>query len=293
MIEAIPTPLPQADGSLHTMVSPHATSFDSLPLEARADTPLVAGAEGPGQPPGAPAFSPLYQQIKSLILRGLQAGEWKPGDMIPSELDLAARFKVSQGTVRKAIDELATDNLLVRRQGKGTFVATHAEQHIQYRFLRLLPDAGSLEAQGPAERRIIECRRLRAPAEVARQLGLRTGDALFQVKRVLAFSGTPAILEDIWLPGAAFKGLNLETLSSDKGPMYALFEAQFGVRMVRAVEKLKAVAADADAALLLGVENGRPLLSVERLAYTYNDVPMELRRGLYRTESRHYHNELS
>ncbi|MGS5088433.1 GntR family transcriptional regulator [Hydrogenophaga sp. A37] len=278
------------------MATPHANPNDSTAPDAPigVDAPLSPAADmASGAVLGAPAFSPLYQQIKSLILRSLQAGEWKPGDMIPSEFDLAARFRVSQGTVRKAIDELATDNLLVRRQGKGTFVATHAEQHIQYRFLRLLPDAGSLEAQGPAERRIIECRRLRAPAEVARQLELRTGDALFQVKRVLAFSGTPAILEDIWLPGVTFKGLNLETLSHDKGPMYALFEAQFGVRMVRAVEKLKAVAADADAAALLGVDVGHPLLSVERLAYTYNDVPMELRRGLYRTETRHYHNELS
>src|SRR5690606_15791580 len=82
----------------------------------------------------APAFSPLYQQIKALMTRSLQAGEWRPGEAIPSEMDLAARFKVSQGTVRKAIDELAADNLLVRRQGKGTFVATHAEQKIQYRF---------------------------------------------------------------------------------------------------------------------------------------------------------------
>jgi len=278
------------------MATPHATPNDSNAPDAPlgADAPLLPATDlGNSNLLGAPAFSPLYQQIKSLILRSLQAGEWKPGDMIPSEFDLAARFRVSQGSVRKAIDELATDNLLVRRQGKGTFVATHAEQHIQYRFLRLLPDAGSLEAQGPAERRIIECRRLRAPAEVARQLDLRTGDGLLQVKRVLAFSGTQAILEDIWLPGAAFKGLTLETLSSDKGPMYALFEAQFGVRMVRAVEKLKAVAADADAATLLGVEVGHPLLSVERLAYTYNDVPMELRRGLYRTEIRHYHNELN
>jgi len=245
----------------------------------------------PGQ--GAPAFSPLYQQIKTLILRSLQAGEWKPGDMIPSEFDLAARYRVSQGTVRKAVDELATDNLLVRRQGKGTFVATHAEQHIQFRFLRLLPDTGTLKAQGPAERRIIECRRLRAPAEVARQLALRTGDPVLQVRRVLAFGGTPAILEDLWLPGTAFKGLTQETLAEDKGPMYALFETQFGVRMVRAVEKLKAVNADADTAGWLGIEAGHALLSVERLAYTYNDVPMELRRGLYRTEIRHYHNELS
>ncbi|MCB4366453.1 GntR family transcriptional regulator [Hydrogenophaga taeniospiralis] len=268
------------------------------PEPSPADGPDTAAqgsgdASGSGLAPTAPAFSPLYQQIKTLILRSLQAGEWKPGDMIPSEFDLAARFRVSQGTVRKAIDELATDNLLVRRQGKGTFVATHAEQHIQYRFLRLLPDTGDLAQQGPAERRIIECRRLRASADVARQLALRTGDPILQVKRVLAFAGSPAILEDLWLPGGPFKGLTVETLSDDKGPMYALFETQFGVRMVRAVEKIKAVAADADAARLLGVPEGHPLLSVERLAYTYNDVPMELRRGLYRTESRHYRNELS
>ena len=74
-----------------------------------------------------PSFSPLYQQIKSLILQSLHTGEWKPGEPIPSEIDLAARFRVSQGTVRKAIDELAAENLVVRRQGKGTFVATHAE----------------------------------------------------------------------------------------------------------------------------------------------------------------------
>jgi len=268
-----------------------ATELPTLSARAAADASVLFGSESAAL--AAPAFSPLYQQIKTLILRSLQAGEWKPGDTIPSEMDLAARYRVSQGTVRKAIDELSTDNLLVRRQGKGTFVATHAEQHIQYRFLRLLPDAGSLAAQGSAQRRIIECRRLRAPAEVARQLELRPGDPLLQVKRVLAFSGSPAILEDIWLPGGPFKGLTVETLSDDKGPMYALFETQFGVRMVRAAEKLKAVSADADAAALLGVEVGHPLLSVERLAYTYNDVPMELRRGLYRTETRHYFNELS
>src|SRR3954470_1767586 len=96
--------------------------------------------------PATPAFSPLYQQIKGLILQSLQAGEWKPGEAIPSEMDLAARYRVSQGTVRKAIDELAAGNLVVRRQGKGTFVATHAEQHVQYRFLKLMPDSGD---EGP------------------------------------------------------------------------------------------------------------------------------------------------
>ena len=88
------------------------------------------------------SFSPLYEQIKAMILASLQASEWLPGDAIPSEMELAARYAVSQGTVRKAIDELAAQNLLVRRQGKGTFVATHQEEDFQYRFLRLEPDSG-------------------------------------------------------------------------------------------------------------------------------------------------------
>jgi len=243
--------------------------------------------------PATPAFSPLYQQIKRLILQSLQAGEWKPGEAIPSEMELAARFRVSQGTVRKAIDELAADNLLVRRQGKGTFVATHAEQHVQYRFLKLMPDSGDLDSEGPAQRNIIECKRARATADVARALALRSGDAVLQVRRVLSFGGVPTILEDLWLPGNAFKGLTAEQMAGYQGPTYAMFEVEFGVRMVRAEERIRAVTPDAAQCLLLKVEQHTPLLSVERVAYTYNDVPMELRRGLYRTDTHHYRNELS
>jgi GntR family transcriptional regulator len=237
-----------------------------------------------------PAFSPLYQQIKNLMLRSLQDNEWGPGEAIPSEMELAARFRVSQGTVRKAVDELAADNLLVRRQGKGTFVATHAEQKVQYRFLRLAADDG--DAIG-AQRRFIDCRRLRAPAEIARALGLKAGDAVLQVRRVLSFRDVPVVLDDIWLPGVKFKGLTAERLSDYRGPMYGLFETEFGVRMIRAEEKIRAVAADEVASSLLGVAVGAPLLSVERLSLSYGDEPVELRRGLYNTAAHHYRNELS
>ena len=203
------------------------------------------------------------------------------------------RFRVSQGTVRKAIDELAGENLLVRRQGKGTFVATHAEQHVQYRFLKLMPDSGDLSSEGPAQREIIDCRRLRASADIARALALRSGDAVLQVRRVLSFAGTPTILEDLWLPGGPFKGLTAERLADYHGPMYALFETEFGVRMVRAEERIRAVTPDDGQRVLLKVEQNTPLLSVERTAYTYNDVPMELRRGLYRTDTHYYRNELN
>ena len=238
----------------------------------------------------APSFSPLYQQIKGLLLRGLQSGEWKPGQAIPSELELAGRFKVSQGTVRKAIDELAAEHLLVRRQGKGTFVATHAEEQTQYRFLRLKADDG---AAAPLQRRLLECRRMRAPSEVVRALDLKSGEHAVEVRRLLLADGSPVVLDDIWLPGPLFKGLTADKLAGYRGPMYRLFETEFGVRMIRAVEKIRAVAAASEDAALLAVPAGSPLLCVERLSFTYGDRPVELRRGLYHTAAHHYRNELS
>jgi len=254
---------------------------------------MPAAAESSLPSPAAPSFSPLYQQIKVLMLQSLQSGEWKPSAAIPSEIDLAARFKVSQGTVRKAIDELAAENLLVRRQGKGTFVATHAEHHVQYRFLKLFPDNGDPNSEGPAQRQIIDCKRSRATTDVARGLDIRPGDAVLQVRRVLSFAQVPTILEDLWLPGAPFKGLTAERLRDYDGPMYALFETEFGVRMVRAEEKIRAILPDEEQCALLQIAASTPLLSVERIAYTYNDAPMEMRRGLYLTDTHYYRNELN
>jgi len=259
------------------------SATSSLP----SNSPSDAGSSPPGM---SPTFSPLYQQIKALITQSLQSGEWKPGELIPSEVELANRFKVSQGTVRKAIDELSAENLVVRRQGKGTFVATHHEARAQFRFLRLLPDAG--EAHHP-ENKIIEVKRLRAPAEVARLLDIKAGDSVIFIKRIQSFDGTPTILEELWLPGVIFKGLTAERLSEYKGPMYGLFESEFGTRMIRAAEKIRAVSAEQEVAQLLGAALHAPLLSVERVSYTYGDKPVEFRRGLYLTERHHYHNELS
>jgi GntR family transcriptional regulator len=178
----------------------------------------------------------------------------------------------------------------VRRQGKGTFVATHAEQATQYRFLRLTPDDGSAPA---LQRRLLDCRRMRPPGEVARLLALKAGEAAVQVRRLLLAHDAPVVLDDLWLPGTTFKGLTAERLQAWRGPLYRLFEAEFAVHMVRAEEKLRAVAASAEEAQLLAVASGAPLLSVERLSYTYGDRPVELRRGLYQTASHHYRNVLN
>jgi GntR family transcriptional regulator len=259
---------------------------------SNGDASNNAGSAG-NAAPGAgssPTFSPLYQQIKALITQSLQSGEWKPGELIPSEVELAGRYKVSQGTVRKAIDELAAEHLVVRRQGKGTFVATHNEARAHFRFLKLVPDEGV--SHNP-DHQYLEVKRIRAAAEAARLLDLKSGDAVVYIRRLLSFDGAPTILEELWLPGALFKGLTAERLAEYKGPMYGLFESEFGTRMIRATEKIRAVAADAGAAEHLNVPEGTPLLCADRVSYTYGDKAVELRRGLYLTAAHHYQNELS
>ncbi|OEZ87674.1 putative HTH-type transcriptional regulator YurK [Janthinobacterium sp. HH106] len=276
-------------------VSPTAGT-PATPVPAAASTPVTVTAASNATASAVPAvtasptFSPLYQQIKALITQSLQSGEWKPGELIPSEVELAGRFKVSQGTVRKAIDELAAENLVMRRQGKGTFVSTHHEARAHFRFLRLVPDEG---VPHYPESKFIEVKRVRAPADVARLMDLKSGDAVIFIKRVQYFDGVPTIVEELWLPGLIFKGLTAERLVEYKGPMYGLFETEFGTRMIRASEQIRAVCADAGAAQLLNIDLGTPLLSSERVSFTYGDKPVELRRGLYLTSRHHYQNELS
>lgn len=237
----------------------------------------------------SPTFSPLYRQIKGLILQALDGGEWRPGEVIPSETELAVRFGVSQGTVRKAVDELAAENYLLRRQGKGTFVASHNDPRSFFRFLRLQRLNGDVDTSRSVP---LECWRAKAGQEAARMLGIQLADPIIIVRRVLEFSGKPVVLDEIYLRGDTFAGLSLDTLKEWQGSLYGLFESRFGARMVRAEERLRAVAADRTAAELLNVREGSPLLSVERVSYSYGDRPMEWRRGLYSTVDHCYVNEL-
>jgi GntR family transcriptional regulator len=238
----------------------------------------------------APAFQPLYVQIKALLERSLEGREWRPGEAIPSEQSLAHRFHVSQGTVRKAIDALAADNLVVRRQGKGTFVATHTEESASmFRFLRIRRNDGRDEY--PASR-LIDLKRARAGGEAARLLELKVGDPVIVLRRVLDYDRTPVVLDEITLPASLFRGLTRARYDAYHGSMYGLFETQFGVRMLKAQEKVSAVAADPASALILAVAPGAPLLAVDRVTMTFGERPVEVRRSLCNTLAHHYVNEL-
>jgi GntR family transcriptional regulator len=240
--------------------------------------------------PTSPSYRPLYQQIRSLLEASLAAGEWRPAEAIPSEFELAARFGVSQGTVRRAIAALAAHNLVVRRQGKGTFVATHTEERSSmFRFLRIRRNDGGDEH--PASR-LLDVRRAKAGAEAARLLELKPGDPVFILRRVLEYGGVPTVLDEITLPAAQFKGLTKARIDAYRGSMYSFFETEFDVQIVKAQERLRAIAADAETAALLSVLPGSPLLAVDRVTLTFGDRPVEWRRGLCATHAHHYLNEL-
>jgi GntR family transcriptional regulator len=236
------------------------------------------------------SFSPLYEQIKALILTSLQASEWLPGEAIPSEMELAARYAVSQGTVRKAIDELAAQNLLVRRQGIGTFVATHQEENWQYRFLRLETDSGE---KLHLKNQFLVCENIQSDAHIGHLLNLKVGEPIIRIDRIQSYAGKPIVFEEIWLPEARFKGLTMDALNSWHGPMYAFYESEYATHMVRAQERIKAVLANQSLAQYLQIAVGAALLSVERVAFTYGNKPVEIRHARYDTSDQHYDNQLN
>lgn len=234
-------------------------------------------------------MKPLYAQVKKRITESLVRGEWTPGQVIPSEIELAHIYDVSQGTVRKAIDELTAESILIRRQGKGTFVATHNEENVQLRFLRLTSSMGIKEK---LDNQLVSFSKEKASNQLAKTLNINSAATVISLKRVLTFNDKPLILDVIKIPAASFRGLTAERVVEKKGSMYRMYETDFGIRMLHADEKIKAVSANYEASSLLGVKEHSPLLSVERVSFTYDDQPIEWRLGLCITDNHYYRAEL-
>ncbi|MCU0972451.1 MAG: GntR family transcriptional regulator [Burkholderiales bacterium] len=238
----------------------------------------------------SPAFQPLYRQIKSLITQSLMAGEWGPGEPIPSEIELAGRFSVSQGTVRKAINELADQNLLIRHQGKGTFVASHAEERRKYYFTRIAPDSGEDVHPTPE---LLECRRAKADAVTARLLDLAPGAGIFVVRRRFRIADQLVEFEEVRVPASLFRGLSSGIIARHECKLYSMYESQFGVRIIEVRERIKAVLPADEESWLLQVLPTTPLLRVDRVAFTFGDKPVEIRASLFNTTHHHYQNRIT
>jgi len=239
--------------------------------------------------PGVPLAGPLYKDVKRQMMELLACGEWKPGEAIPAERRLSERFGISIGTVRKAIDELVAENILIRQQGRGTFVASHNRDRLLFYFFHVVAEEGP--KQYP-EVRLLQFARGKADRIAADRLGTDPGDRVFRIRNLLRLGGTPVIVDDIVLPAARFPGLTGKQFRDRPSTIYNLYQEAFGVSVVRTSERLRATLADAGTAALLGVQRNAPLLQIRRVALTYNEVPVEYRVSLVNTAHYEYWNEL-
>jgi GntR family transcriptional regulator len=235
-----------------------------------------------GDQPADLGFRPLYKQVRDKLTRRIADGGWKAGAMVPSEMQIAAELGVSQGTVRKALDDMTAAKLLVRRQGRGTFVATHDEARILFQFFKLQPDGGPSVFP---ESEIISVRDGAADEDEAAALAIFKGEPVIRIRRVRSLAGRTCIAETITLPLALFDGI-------ERGPvpnnLYELYARQYGVTVAGGAERIKAVAADDGAARLLGVSVGAPLMLIDRVATALDGRPVERRVSLCDTTAVSY-----
>ncbi len=234
-------------------------------------------------------FHPLYAQIKQLLIQRVLDGEWRPGELLPSEFKIAAEYEVSQGTVRKALDDMAGEKLVVRRQGKGTFVSARSAQHVPFHFYRLLNDKGHQDLPKTLNMET----QLAEPNAVERQaLGISKDVKVYRLERLRAIGDLPAMIGRYSLRTDMCPGI--ENLTIDKGTnIYVLLEQEYGILVVKAVEKIRAVGANEHDAGLLGIDAGTPLLEIERISLSMDGKPIEYRIDRCLTRNHHYLNEIT
>ena len=233
--------------------------------------------------------APLYREVKRLLTLRIAAHEWPPGTPLPSEGKLGGMFQVSIGTIRKAIDELVAERIVVRQQGRGTFVSTHNPSRLLFHFFHIVPHRG--ERQLPSTR-TLAFRRSRASAAEAGKLQVAPGEPVYRIRDLLHLAGRPVILDDLVLPQRLFPDLTEKIFTGRDNTIYHLYQTRYGVNVLRTSERLRATLAERDAARLLGVRKGAPLLEINRVALTYHNAPVELRRSLVDTAEHEYFSDL-
>lgn len=229
--------------------------------------------------------APIYKEIKQALMRRLASGDWKPGAAIPSEARLGQEFGVAIGTIRKAVDELAAENILIRQQGRGTFVATHNRDRLLFHFFHVERQDGHKEYP---DVQLLDFARARASRVVADKLGLYEGDKVFRFRNTLALEGVKLMLDDITLPEALFPRLTEKKLRERHSTLYNLYQDEYRVSVLRTAQRLSAGVVPRDMARALDLPVGLAVLVMRRVAFGYHDKPVEYRESYVDTRHHDY-----
>jgi len=227
----------------------------------------------------------LYRQVKRQLINDIQCGSAAPGAALPNEKDLAQRFQVSVGTVRRAVDELVAEHVLLRQQGRGTFVGKLDRERFMFQFFKVVPRDGASEFP---EVLLHKFSKSRATQREAQALGLHGNQSVFRIENVLHLQGKPVIHDKIIISEAMFPGLNQAAFTARATTIYGYYQAEFGVTIVEADERVRAELIMADSARLLDLNESTPILRIDRVAHTFDRKPAEFRTSIVDTQSFDY-----
>jgi len=228
-------------------------------------------------------FRPLYVRIQDQLVDRIARGEWAPGTMIPSEMALAQEIGVSQGTVRKAIDQLCSDGVVTRVQGRGTFVAEQTPERANFRFFRMQDD-NAVQIVPDLLRQIAG--RHPATKEQAAALQIDPDEPVHVIDRVRAVADEKAILETAVVPDNLMPGLS----DAVKLPnaLYPHYQSTYGITVLTTDDAISAVSAKARQARMLSVPQSTPLLRVDRIAKDLTGQVVEFRVSHFLTRAISY-----
>ena len=232
---------------------------------------------------------PLYKGVQRALMEQLAAGDLKPGQLIPSERQLAMEYSVSIGTLRKAIDELVENRILIRQQGKGTFVASHDRERLLFYFFHIVPQKGAKSY--PLVESVFFHKAV-ADDEVAARLKIAVGAPTFHVRNKLSLLNEVVSIDDITIVQARFEKLSAAQFKERPNTIYNLYQEAFGITVVRTDERLRAEPASAEHAKLLRITLGTPVLTIRRTAFDMRDEPVELRISTVNTAAHEYFAEI-
>ncbi|MFI8481534.1 GntR family transcriptional regulator [Pseudomonas sp. NPDC078700] len=233
---------------------------------------------------------PLYQRLRDEMLAKISSGQWRPGEPIPTEAELTKIYSVAIGTVRKAVDTLVADGLLQRNQGRGTYVRRPDFNASLFRFFRQVSSSG--EQQVP-QSRIISLNLEQAPEAVTHALNLNRADAAICMQRIRMGNERAIFSEEIWLPAPRFAKLLDLSLNEFGNLLYPFYEEQCGQLIASAKETLTVEPADAQTSAALGIDAGKPVVVIERIALSYDSTPLEYRISRGAADTFRYQIEIS
>ena len=231
-----------------------------------------------------------YQEVKQKITEDLVRGRYPMGQALPAERDLSKELDVSIGTLRKAVDELVAEGIVVRRQGRGTYVAEHDLKRLLYYFFHVVKHDVEKKVYPKVE--LISLNSAVANKEEAAKLQIKEGSPVWRVTNRLSLEGRCVMIDQITLDKKRFKSLTRTDFIDRKGSIYQMYQAQYDQTVVRSSERLRAGLAGKQHAEWLGLTPESPVLIIRRVALGLQDDPIEWRISTLNTNHHEYFSEL-